>query len=230
MFIVYISPVIEVELEIPQHLGDDGPVLRGHVHPHQHHHGPGHSSLVIEENIFSETYMKYIPMIWEKNNTRTLELFDEEIQMKNLDIVSNKPLQCWDYLSKAYWGNLKSPCRTDHDDSDHNEGELLWPHGHVDVHPEPVDQDVERLGDGVDLADPVKHDIDGGDENLPGAVDREEVAEEVKVFALTGLTPLHPLERVLKLMRLEKQEPGGVTANKSTGLFELTNQRPGELL
>ena len=40
-----------------------------------------------------ETYMKYIPMIWEKNNTRTLELLDEEIQMKNLDIVSNKPLQ-----------------------------------------------------------------------------------------------------------------------------------------
>ena len=49
--------------------------------------------MVREENGLRETYMKYIPMIWEKNNTRTLELLDEEIQMKNLDIVSNKPLQ-----------------------------------------------------------------------------------------------------------------------------------------
>ena len=35
--------------------------------------------------------MKYIPMIWEKNNTMMLELFELEIQMKNLDIVNNKP-------------------------------------------------------------------------------------------------------------------------------------------
>ena len=41
-----------------------------------------------------ETYMKYIPMICEKNNTRTFELLDEEIQMKNLDIVNNSPLKC----------------------------------------------------------------------------------------------------------------------------------------
>ena len=40
--------------------------------------------------------MKYIPMIWEKNNTRTLELLDEEIQMKNFDMVSNKPLKYFD--------------------------------------------------------------------------------------------------------------------------------------
>ena len=37
--------------------------------------------------------MKYIPMICEKNNTSTLELLDDEIQMKNLDIVSNNPLK-----------------------------------------------------------------------------------------------------------------------------------------
>ena len=36
--------------------------------------------------------MKYIPMIWEKKSTSTLELLDEEIQMKNLDMVSNSPL------------------------------------------------------------------------------------------------------------------------------------------
>ena len=36
--------MIKVELEIAQHLGDDGPVLRRHVHPHQHHHGPGQVS------------------------------------------------------------------------------------------------------------------------------------------------------------------------------------------
>ena len=31
--------VVEVELQVPQHRGDDGPVLGRHVHPHQHHHG-----------------------------------------------------------------------------------------------------------------------------------------------------------------------------------------------
>ena len=35
--------------------------------------------------------MKYIPMIWEKNSTMMLELLELEIQMKNLDIVNNKP-------------------------------------------------------------------------------------------------------------------------------------------
>ena len=30
--------MIEVELQVAQHRGDDGPVLRRHVHPHQHHH------------------------------------------------------------------------------------------------------------------------------------------------------------------------------------------------
>ena len=55
--------------------------------------------------------MKYIPMIWEKNNTRTLELLDEEIQMKNLDMVSNKPLKYFDqsssmFCDKSYYPTL----------------------------------------------------------------------------------------------------------------------------
>ena len=37
--------------------------------------------------------IKYMPMIWEKNNTKTFELLLDEIQMKNFDIVSNKPLK-----------------------------------------------------------------------------------------------------------------------------------------
>ena len=78
---------------------------------------------------------------------------------------------------------------------------------YIDVDPEPVDQDVECLGDRVHLADPVEHDVDGGDEDLPGAVDREEVAEEVEVFSLTRLAPLHPLQRILQLVCLEEQEP-----------------------
>ena len=45
------SPVIEVELEVSEHLGDDGPVLRGHVHPHQHHHRPGHERHLIGQRI-----------------------------------------------------------------------------------------------------------------------------------------------------------------------------------
>ena len=31
-------PVVKVELQVPEHVGDDGPVLLGHVHPHEHHH------------------------------------------------------------------------------------------------------------------------------------------------------------------------------------------------
>ena len=42
---------------------------------------------------------------------------------------------------------------------------------YIDVDPEPVDQDVECLGDWVHLADPVKHNVDGGDEDLPGAIE-----------------------------------------------------------
>lgn len=36
--------------------------------------------------------VKYIPMIWEKNSTMMLELFEEEIHMKNLDMVRRRPL------------------------------------------------------------------------------------------------------------------------------------------
>ena len=36
--------------------------------------------------------VKYIPMICEKMRTMTLELLDEEIQMKNLDMVRRRPL------------------------------------------------------------------------------------------------------------------------------------------
>ena len=42
--------MIKVKLEIAEHLGDDGPVLWGHIHPHQHHHGPGHVSQVSHNN------------------------------------------------------------------------------------------------------------------------------------------------------------------------------------
>ena len=122
------------------------------------------------------------------------------------------------------------PCGGDHNDADNDEGELLGPHGDVDVDPEPVDQDVKRLSDWVNLrsykqsdlslthvdqsrlsshlADPVKHDVDGGDEDLPGAVDREEVSEDVEVFPLARGAPLHALQRVLELVRLEEEEPG----------------------
>ena len=53
--------------------------------------------------------MKYIPMIWEKNNTRTLELLDEEIQMKNLDMVSNKPLKYFDQSSSMFCDKFYYP-------------------------------------------------------------------------------------------------------------------------
>ena len=35
--------------------------------------------------------IKYIPIIWEKKRTMIFELFELEIQMKNLDIVSSNP-------------------------------------------------------------------------------------------------------------------------------------------
>ena len=57
-------------------------------------------SLTLVESKLVETYMKYIPMICEKNNTRTFELLDEEIQMKNLDIVRSRPLKYRSFLCK----------------------------------------------------------------------------------------------------------------------------------
>lgn len=58
--------------------------------------------------------MKYIPMIWEKKRTRTLELLEDEIQMKNLDMVRRRPRvevktmipttmkeNCWDHMATS---------------------------------------------------------------------------------------------------------------------------------
>ena len=53
------------------------------------------------------------------------------------------------------------PCRSDNNDANHDEGELLGPHGHVHVHPQPVDQDVEGFRDGVHLSNPVKQEAQG---------------------------------------------------------------------
>ena len=53
------------------------------------------------------------------------------------------------------------------------------------------------LSDGVDLADMVENNVDGRYEDLPDAVDREEVAEKVEVLSLERLGPLDPLSHVL---------------------------------
>ena len=84
-------------------------------------------------------------------------------------------------------------------------GQLLGPHLHVDVKFEPVDKDVKGLCDGVHLADPVKDNVHSGDEDLPHAVEGEEVTEEVEVLPLAALGPVDPLPHVLKVMQLQEE-------------------------
>ena len=59
--------------------------------------------------------------------------------------------------------------------SHQGEGNVLRPEHDVDVEAEPVDRDLHALGDGVDPADAIEDDVDGADEDLPDAVEREEV-------------------------------------------------------
>ena len=82
------------------------------------------------------------------------------------------------------WGNIFIPGRSDHYDAHHYEWQLLGPHGHIHIHPQPVDQDVECLCDGVHLANSVKHNVNCRDEDLPDTVDGEEVTKEVEIHAL----------------------------------------------
>ena len=93
--------------------------------------------------------------------------------------------------------NNITSCWCNDNDPDHDEGYLLRPDGHVDVEPKPVDQNVESLCDRVDLAHTVEHNVDGRDEDLPDAVGREEIAEDVKVFALQGSWPFHTSAHIL---------------------------------
>jgi len=107
-------------------------------------------------------------------------------------------------------------CRRDHNDSHHDKGDLLGPDRHVHVDAEPVHQDVKGLGDGIHLAHAVKHNVDGGDEDLPDAVDGEEVAEEVEVSSLPRGGPFVPLAHVLQIVRLK-------TKTKNSWFFRSIN-------
>jgi hypothetical protein len=88
-----------------------------------------------------------------------------------------------------------------------DEGDVLRPEHDVDVEAEPVDRDLHALRDGVDPADAVEDDVDGADEDLPEAVEREEVPEKVEVLALPRLGPLDPLAHVLHVVNLHEQLP-----------------------
>ena len=61
---------------------------------------------------------------------------------------------------------------------------MLRPEQDIDVQAEPVDCDLHALRDRIDPADAIEDDVDGADEDLPDAIEREEVAEEVEVLAL----------------------------------------------
>ena len=78
----------------------------------------------------------------------------------------------------------------------------MGPHGHINVETKPVDKNIKCLGDGVNLANPVKDNVDGGDEDLPDTVDGEEVSQNVEVLALTCLGTVNPLPDILQIMSL----------------------------
>ena len=89
--------------------------------------------------------------------------------------------------------------------SHHYEGELLRPHLHVNVEAKPINQNVKGLRDGIHLAHPVEYDVHGGDEDLPHAVEREEVAQEIEVFPLAAFRPVNSLAHILKVVQFQKK-------------------------
>lgn len=96
---------------------------------------------------------------------------------------------------------------------------MLRPEHDVDVEAEPVDRDLHALGDGVDPADAIEDDVDGADEDLPDAVEREEVAEEVEVLALPSLGPLDALAHVLHVVDLHEELAGQLLQSQNVLKF-----------
>ncbi len=84
---------------------------------------------------------------------------------------------------------------------------MLRPEQDIDVEAKPVDRDLHALGDGIDSADAIEDDVDGADEDLPDAVEREEVSEEVEVLSLPSFGPLDPLAHVLHVVDLHEELP-----------------------
>ena len=81
------------------------------------------------------------------------------------------------------------------------------PEKNIDVQAEPVHRDLHALGDWIDTSDSVENDVDGADEDLPGAVEWKEVAQEVEVLALPRLGPVDPFPHVLHVVNLHEQLP-----------------------
>ena len=62
----------------------------------------------------------------------------------------------------------------------------MGPHGHINIEAKPVDKNVKCLGDGVNLSNSVKNNVDSRDEDLPDAVDGEEVTQKVEILPLAS--------------------------------------------
>ena len=87
---------------------------------------------------------------------------------------------------------------------------MLIPERQVDVEAAPMDGDLEASRDGILPSDSVEDDVDQTNEDLPNAVNAEDVTQNIEVFALEGRRPALTLLHVLHRVDLKEQLPRDV--------------------
>jgi len=90
-------------------------------------------------------------------------------------------------------------------DFPHKTCKKLVPEENINVQAKPVHRDFHAFGDRVDPSNPVEHDVDRADKDLPGAIEREKVSEKIKIFSLTSFGPFDSLSHVLHVVDLHEE-------------------------
>lgn len=81
---------------------------------------------------------------------------------------------------------------------------MLRPKLYIKLHPQPTHSYLDSSSNCVLLPNSIEHDIDRADENLPHAINAEEVSEEIEVLSLKCLGPSLTLLHIFHVMKLEK--------------------------
>lgn len=95
--------------------------------------------------------------------------------------------------------------RRHHNAADQKERHMLAPEGHVHVEAAPVHGDLEAARNRILFAHAIEHDVDRANEDLPQAVQAEEVAEHIEVLALQRARPALALLHVTQCVHLKEQ-------------------------
>ena len=75
----------------------------------------------------------------------------------------------------------------------------------VNVQTKPVNGYFHAFGDWIHSSNSVKNNVDGANENLPGAINGKKVAQEVEIFALPGFGPFQSFLHILQIVNFQKK-------------------------